>query len=114
MRDRPREEQAAVTDASAETRRGAGRHVLWTVVSWVVLIAAAGSIAARVAGGPAYDWFVVIAAGATAIVLAAQIPSRKAPASQAPIEADDSLRRIFDSAGPMVIAIGLDGSITHL
>jgi PAS domain S-box-containing protein len=114
MRDRPRGEQIAVTDSSSETRRGSGGSVLWVPLSWVVLIASAGAIAARVAGGPAYDWFLEIAAGATAIVLAVQIPFRKVPASEPQAEADDSLRRIFDSAGPMVISIGLDGFITHL
>jgi len=114
MRDLPRGEQTAVTDSSSKASRGTGSSVAWMALTWVVLFAAAGAIATRLAGGPAYDWFLVIAAGATALVLAARIPARKTPASESRSELDDSLRRIFESAGPMMISIGLDGFITHL
>src|SRR5438045_4932300 len=114
MPDGPRGAQTAVTESSSQGRRRSSSFAVGTALSWVVLIASAGAIAARVAGGPAYDWYLVIAAGATAIVLVAQVPSRKGSVSEPPTEADDSLRRIFDSAGPMVISIGLDGFITHL
>ena len=114
MPDRPIGEQTNVTDSSLRMRHGSISSGIWPGLAWVVLIATAGAIAARVGAGPRYDGLLVITAAAAAVLVAFQIPRGKAPASTAPTESRDTLREIFDSAGPMIIAIGLDGSITDM
>jgi PAS domain S-box-containing protein len=80
----------------------------------VVLAAATAAVSLRVMAGPSYDGLLLAAAAAAAVFIAFQIPARKPPVSPPVEEPNDDLKEIFDSAGPMVIAIGLNGFITHL
>ena len=104
MRDRPREEQTAVTDSSSETRRGAGSHVLWTVAQ----LGRAYRRRGRHRGARGGRSRLRLVCGhrrrrnchrSRSTDSLPQSPGK--PGSRS--SADDSLRRIFDSAGPMVI-----------
>ena len=114
MRDRPRGEQTSVPDSSSRSRGGTTRSVISPAVDWAVLIIAGGAILLRVFAGPRYDAMVDIATGAAAILIAFRLVSKKISAPKPPLDPDHALREIFDSAGPMLISIGLDGAITHL
>src|SRR5579863_9799194 len=114
MRDRPRGEQTSVTDPSSHARGRSLVSVSWPIAEWAVAIIAAGAIALRVAGGVRYDALLVLAAGAAAIFLTFRFSSAKTAPAENHQDPDKELREIFDSAGPMLIAIGLDGCITHM
>jgi len=114
MRDRPRGEQTHVTDSSSSARRGAIRSEIWSGVTWAVLIVAVGAIAARLALGSRFDSVLIITAVAAVVALGFQIRPRQTTAVAAPVNAKNPLREIFDSAGPMIIAMGMDGSITDM
>ena len=84
------------------------------IAGGIIVAAVAGAIALRLAGGASYDWLLIAAAAGAAIFAAFQVPSPK-PVESAPHDAPpDDLKQIFDSAGPMMIAIGLNGFITHM
>jgi PAS domain S-box-containing protein len=77
----------------------------------------AGSLLAMLAGHVTHGWLESNAAaigeasaGAVGVLWGAWRWSRH---TAMPV-ADDTLKSIFESAGPMVIAIGLNGSITHM
>jgi PAS domain S-box-containing protein len=113
MRDRASGERNNVTESSSQAERRIS-SLIWSALSTLVIIAAAGATVARIAAGPRYDGLLIVAAGAAAILLAFRIPRGKADASSPHEPVNDPLRQIFDSAGPMVIAIGMDGCITHM
>jgi len=82
------------------------------VLPAVVLALVASALAVRLLHVPyarAYD--VTIELLAAAVVLGWVV--WKAGRTSAPVQ-DPALKDIFESSGPMVIAIGLDGSITHM
>jgi PAS domain S-box-containing protein len=113
MRDKPRGEQASVTDSSSHPGRDVRGPRIRIVLNWTVLAVVGGAIAARLGGGSRYDWVLLIAAGAAGVA-AVRNPVRKAPKSAPAVEPEDDLKQIFDSAGPMVISIGLNGFITYM
>ena len=115
MRDQTRGEQAAVTDSPSHPGRKIGGLRIRPALSWTALAVTLVAIAVRLAGGVRYDWFLALAAfAAVAAVVAVNLPVPKAPASTPRPEPEDELKQIFDSAGPMVIAIGLKGFITYM
>ena len=105
-----------MTDSASQlgqSGRGAISRI-WSSVRTVVLIAAAGTVVARMVAGPRFDGLLIVMAGAAAILLALQLPrGQNSPSVREP-GADEPLKRIFDSAGTMLIAISTDGSITHM
>ncbi len=113
MRGEPRGVVIPVTDSSSQSGRRAVSRT-WSSVSTVVLIAAAGTVVARMVAGPRYDGLLIVVAGAAAILLALQIPRGESTPSAPEPAQHDPLKRIFDSAGTMLIAISTDGSITHM
>jgi PAS domain S-box-containing protein len=113
MGDRPRGEQTSMTASSSHARGKAARSK-WPAADWVVVMIAGGAIGLRVALGARYDALLVLAAGAAAIFLAVRILSKKTGTAEGPKDPDKELREIFDSAGPMLIAIGLDGCISQM
>ncbi len=114
MPDRPRKDHTSATDPLSRARDRAVRWGISPAVEWAALIIAGGVLALRVTGGPRYDPLLILAAGAAAIALAFRMSSRMTGTQPVAAEPDKALKEIFDSAGPMLIAIGMDGSITHL
>ena len=76
---------------------------------------AAGGILARLEAGPSYDWLLLMTAmGLTAAVLMRVLADNAADAEARARYSGDPLRDILDSAGTMVISLGLDGKITYM
>jgi len=74
-----------------------------------------GAAAARMAAGPRFDGLLVFAAGAATVVLALRLLVRDSAASQTtPAPMTDPLRDLFESAGPSVVGIGLDGRLNYV
>jgi PAS domain S-box-containing protein len=92
-----------------------GIDLLWPALTGVSLVLTIGAVAARIAVGPRFDDLLVFAAGGAAVVLALRLMMRRAAAAQ-PQAADTAnpLKNLFDSAGPGVVAIGLDGRLTYV
>lgn len=112
MRDRASRDQTRATARSADR---SGFLDFWAILSSLVVIGAAtGAIAARVIGGARYDSLLIIAIAATASALAVIVALRRFPHPSSSPDSAGPLKHIFDSAGPMVIAIGGDGCITHM
>jgi PAS domain S-box-containing protein len=80
----------------------------------MVLIASIFAVTVRIMAGPRFDGILIVAATASVVVLVLYIPFGKAPALQSTQVLRNPLKQIFDSAGPMVISVGLDGVITHM
>src|SRR3954454_7388654 len=113
MRDRPSGEQTTATGSSSDRKRDAPRSRVRTILAVVVLVSACGAVAARLLGLPGQDWLEIAAAAGAVILLGLHIGAPKSDDSVRPAAASEDLKQIFDSAGPMVIAIGLNGVITH-
>src|SRR5260370_4958387 len=103
---------SAATSDGARTTGRAGGHVslVWNVLAPGVLLVAVGiELAARLREGRfsylegAFELAILMIAVRLCFLRTAK------PGSSA-----EAHRQIFDSAGPMVLAIGLDGSITHM
>ena len=86
----------------------------WSGLSVLVLLGALGAVVARVVAGPRFDGLLMAAALCAAFLLLLRIPAtnRQAVAQAPPV--DPVAREIFDSAGPMIIAVGMDGCITQM
>jgi PAS domain S-box-containing protein len=88
---------------------------IWSALSLLALAMAAGGITARLQGGPRFDWLLVmIAMGLTAAVLMRLLADNAAEREASARYAGDPLKDVLDSAGTMVVAIGLDGKITYV
>jgi len=115
MLDRPTGEKRAVTGSSSDRGREITYSRIRFVVGAVILTAATGAVVLRIVDGPAYDGLlVVVAAAAAAVYIAFQISGQKRTTNVPPALLNDELKQLFDSAGPMMIAIGLNGFITHM
>jgi len=93
-----------------------GLFVIWVAFTILALIMAAGAVLVRLMAGPRFDGLLILAACGSAVLLALRIPrsrvtSPQLAASSVP-PADDDLSSILHSAGPAVVAIGLDGRLT--
>jgi PAS domain S-box-containing protein len=86
---------------------------LWAVTAGLTLLLAAVAIAARLLGGERFDGMLMIAAAITAGVAAARLLAR-APSAVVLPPAPEPLRDLFDSSGPGVVAIGLDGRFSYV
>jgi hypothetical protein len=102
MQDRTGGEQTNVTNSSSRAGRDTAASI-WSGVGAVVLLAAAGAVAVRVGFGPRFDGLLIVAAGASALLLAFYIPLGKPVVRPASVASRDPLKEIFDSAGPMMI-----------
>jgi PAS domain S-box-containing protein len=92
------------------TRRRPRISILWNVVAPTVLLLSAGaSLEARLRGGQ-FTYFEGTFTLAI-VIIALRLVFLRTDARQI---LSGAHRELFDSAGPMVIAIGLDGSITHM
>src|SRR5437764_9485942 len=114
MPERPRGEQTTVTGSSPARGQAVAGSRIRPILGGMILAALAGGVVLRLGGGVSYEWLMVGAAGMAAVFIVFQISGRKPQPSVPPVQANDDLKEIFDSAGPMVIAIGLNGTITHM
>ena len=95
-------------------RRG-GISLLWPALGWLSLALTAGAVAARVAGGPRFDGLLIFAAGAAAVVVTLRLMIREAaPRVVVAAPSFEPLKDLFESAGPAVVGIGLDGRLTYV
>jgi PAS domain S-box-containing protein len=94
--------------------RGAGLHFLWPILASLTLALATTAVLLRIVAGPRYDNLLLLAAAIAAAVLALRLPLRYRTARSASSAHDQSLKQLLDSAGPAVIAIGLDGHLTYV
>ena len=93
-----------------------GVFVIWLAFAILAVIMAAGAVLVRLMAGPRFDGLLILAACGSAVLLALRIPRSRltveaVPAST-PRPPNDNLTNILQSAGPAVVAIGLDGRIT--
>ena len=100
-------------EAAPEVRSSSS--LLWTVLGWLSLVLCAASVGARFAIGPIFDPVLILAACATVLLLAIRLLASNTPSSE-PVgaPAPDPLREIFDSAGPGMIALDLEGRVTYV
>jgi PAS domain S-box-containing protein len=100
-------------EAAPEVRSSSS--LLWTVLGWLSLVLCAASVGARLAIGPLFDPVLILAACATVLLLAIRLLASNTPSSE-PVgaPAPDPLREIFDSAGPGMIALDLEGRVTYV
>lgn len=84
----------------------------WSAWAVLALAAAAGGITARLEAGPRYDWLLLAVAvfvtGAVAIRLLADNAAERDQENQ---YGGDPLKDLLDSAGPMIVSVGLDGRV---
>src|SRR5580765_2223765 len=92
-----------------------GVFVIWLAFAILAMIMAAGAVLVRLMAGPRFDGLLILAACGSAVLLAFRIPSsRSAVTLVSPTlapPASHDLSEILQSAGPAVVAIGLDGRI---
>jgi PAS domain S-box-containing protein len=82
---------------------------LWSVFAAFILILDAGAIVTRLAAGPQFDGLLMTAVAVSAAVLALRLLTKKPP-----VPACEPLKELFDSAGPMVASIGMNGTFTYV
>jgi PAS domain S-box-containing protein len=105
---------ASTLAQTAPAVRG-GIAQIWPALAGLSLALAVASVATRVAAGPKFDGLLVFAAGAAAVVLGIRLLVRDpAPALPVSAPAIDPLKNLFDSAGPAILAIALDGRLTYV
>ena len=94
---------------------GGGISLLWPALAGLSGTLAAGAVGARLVFGAQYDGLLVTAAGAAGAVLALRLLYRWPAARQgAAAQMPDPLKELFDSAGPAIVAIALDGRLTYV
>src|SRR5580692_2867254 len=92
-----------------------GITLIWPALACLSLALAAGAIEARLVFGSRFDGLLIFAAGAAVVVLGLGLLVRQLLSSQPiPSPVFEPLRDMFDSAGPGVAAIGLDGDLAYL
>jgi PAS domain S-box-containing protein len=84
------------------------------VLPVLALALAGGAVAARLMTGPWLDGLLILGAAGAAGLLALDLLLRPAAAGLAAGLAGEPLKELLDSAGPMVVGVGLDGRFTYL
>ena len=100
-------------ESSAENK--AGVHFTWpTLIGGFILSAIVGTILARLAERPIIDSILVLTSSAAVCVLALRL----VPPAADPLKLNElvsqPLRELLDSAGPAVVTISLNGSLTFI
>jgi len=100
-------------EPAPEDRRGLA--ALWPALAGVAVALAVGAAAARLVVGPRFDGVLLFAAGSAAIVLAMRLLVRDpVPPVPVALPAAEPLKDLFESAGPGIVGIGLDGRLTYV
>jgi PAS domain S-box-containing protein len=100
-----------------EPPKNAGRlaSVVWLLLAIVALLLPLGAIIARLLAGPIPDNLLMLVAGASAAVVVLRLLSYIPPADEVvAVAAGEPMKDVLDSAGPMVVAAGVDGRFTYL
>jgi PAS domain S-box-containing protein len=92
-----------------------GIHRAWPVLALVALTLSAAAATARLAAGPRFDGLLIFAIAIAVATLSLRFLIRdsvpRLPATQPDVE---SLKDLLESAGPMVMAVDLNGRFTYL
>lgn len=87
----------------------------WSAIAVFSLAIAAGGITARIESGPRFDWLLLITATCLTAAVAMRLMADNAAEREAATRyGGDPLKDILDSAGPITVAIDLDGKLTYL
>ncbi len=87
---------------------------IWSALAVLSLAMAAGGITARLEAGPKFDWLLLMTATTLVAAVAMRLLADNAAEREAAARyAGDPLRDLLDSAGPIVIALDLDGRVTY-
>jgi PAS domain S-box-containing protein len=112
MQDRANGE--TTTRQQQTVRTGGGLSLILPALAVLVLAFAAGALARHFQLGPRFDGLLLFIAGGAATAIALQLLARQPVATEAAdAPAADPMRELLDSAGPMVMAAGLDGRFTY-
>jgi PAS domain S-box-containing protein len=84
----------------------------WLLVASLILAMAA--MIARLAEGPRGDGLLLFFAGASAAMLALRLLVEDTPGTDPIVPANEPMKELLDSAGPMVLSAGLDGRFTYV
>ena len=108
-------ERAAPAARGGTFVSGAGASLLWPALAGLSMALAIAAVVAHLMIGPRFDGLLIFAAAASSLPLAFRILTRQPASSQLHlVPASEPLRDVFESAGPAVAAIGLDGSLTYV
>jgi len=120
MQDGAHADKSAPSEQAAPAVRG-GISLIWPALASLSVALAIGAAIARQALGVRYDGLLIFATGAAAVVLVLRLLIRdQAPSQQQSTTTSTSdaltnslLKDVFESAGPAVVAIGIDGRFTY-
>ncbi len=88
---------------------------MWSALAVLSLAMAAGGITARLEAGPRFDWLLLMTAiGLTAAVAMRLLADNSAEREAESHYAGDPFKDLLDSAGTMIVSIGLDGRLTFV
>jgi PAS domain S-box-containing protein len=88
---------------------------MWSALAVLALAMAAGGITARLEAGPRFDWLLLMTAmGSTAAVAMRLLADNSTEREAASRYGGDPLKDLLDSAGPIIVSIGLDGRLTFV
>lgn len=110
-------EEIAVAESHTARAVPGGALILWSVLAVLALILAVGTVTMRLLAGPRFDWLLMVAACIAALLLVFRFPSKASRTAQtAPPDtpAVDPFQEILDSAGPAMVAIGVDRHLTYV
>ena len=111
----PSQEMVEARNSQAASADSGGLFFVWLVLALLVVMIAGGAVWLRLWAGPRFDGLLILAACGAALLLAFRMPRRSA-AAEAMTEAPtlEPLKEILDSAGPAVVAVGIDGRLTYV
>ena len=112
MQDGPKGHVSTGEKQSA-ARAPHGGSLLWQVLAFAALPLVATALAVRLFAGQRYDALLIASAAFAALVIGLRLVI-PAPAPVAPAAAEEPLKELVDSAGPMVMAVNLQGRFTYI
>ncbi len=80
---------------------------VWMLLACLALLLTLSAVAVRLAAGPRFDTFLLLAAVVSALLLASRLFIRFPGAVDLPAAASP-VKNLLDSAGPAIVAVGLD------
>ncbi len=103
------------TSGDRRPAAGIGKQLAWLILAILALAVATGAIVLRVSAGERYDAALVFAAVLAAAVLALRLRTHSlALQSLAPEPQSELPQELIESAGPAILATGLDGRLVYV